>query len=212
MMEAEEASAGMAPDRRDALARYAELRKAAAHEAQSILLEVGIDVEFRSISERDIVLAEKWQFDDFRRQWSWRSEVSLLEPRSRHLLAAVDAGQDRRLCAMLLGRISDARICGSLHYIHRDPDPENPLRGRVLTVATTYLETCAATFGCSIVRLRDPADGLVKAYNALGYGTDRILGERKVKWLEKDLTALSTPELQLTWNGASSESDLPPKP
>lgn len=192
-------------DRRDARIRYEELRTKAARKTESLLVDVGWVVRLRPISKDDVDVAATWKFANRKEQWTWAEAVERLSSRSRQIGTAVDAGDGLQLSALFLGRVSDARMYASLHYMQRDPDPANPLKGKVRFIANIYLQACAAAFGCHTVRLRGPVVGMVTAYNQLGYHKSVRIG--KMNWLEQDLSSSTH---HLNWNGVQNESDFTP--
>ncbi|AYA06747.1 hypothetical protein V1951_21260 [Yersinia sp. 2544 StPb PI] len=73
------------------------------------------------------------------------------------------------LCGLMLARRSRRQICVTLRYLEGNPDPNHPLKGYVLPIATLIAESFASQYGIATVCISRPEKGLIAQYASRGY-------------------------------------------
>jgi len=74
------------------------------------------------------------------------------------------------MCGLALGRPAPAAPHLSLYYLEANPDPANPLRGRITRITLATLIRYADLLGKTELRLIDPLPPLVPFYCSTDFG------------------------------------------
>ncbi len=98
--------------------------------------------------------------------WVWRKELARFRKRPRRIELSI--WFEGELCGMALGRISDACVVASIHYLEGRPQ-NHPLSGHIALLATRYLEVVAVAIRARHVSLESPVPGLIAHYKELGF-------------------------------------------
>ncbi|MCE1186546.1 MAG: hypothetical protein LWW92_13175 [Rhodocyclales bacterium] len=111
--------------------------------------------------------------------WVWRKELARFRKRPRRIELSI--WFEGNLCGLALGRISDACVVASIHYLEGRPQ-NHPLSGQiallatrylevvaVAIIATRYLEVVAVAIRARHVSLESPVPGLIAHYKELGF-------------------------------------------
>jgi hypothetical protein len=96
----------------------------------------------------------------------WRKELARFRKRPRRIELSI--WFEGELCGMALGRISDACVVASIHYLEGRPQ-NHPLSGQIALLATRYLEVVAVAIRARHVSLESPVPGLIAHYKELGF-------------------------------------------
>lgn len=155
------------PGRSAAEARYRALNDIGFRATETNLAAAGMLVELRRIDPAALIAAEQWT--GRRVHWPWR--VLTGDWRRNHSSRfEVAVWRDGRLCGLALGRPAPSAAHVSLHYIERDPDPANPLRGDFAAVVVTALASYGVVLGKTEMRLVNPLPALVPYYCSAALG------------------------------------------
>jgi len=106
--------------------------------------------------------------------WRWPALVDSYRRRAAVLPVAIWHGDD--LCGLALGYASRHRSCGyrhtvTLNYVERRPEPPPvALRGLVVPLAIAAARNYGLAMGATRLRLAHPDPGVLRYYQALGFG------------------------------------------
>lgn len=173
--------------------KYQEARLVAMAAVELEVREItGLDVKLRHIDRAALDAAEAWRFayrDAGRLAhvpgWDWYKEARRFGRRTRRVELAIWVGDI--LCGLALGRISDSRIVATIHLLEGSP-VGNPLGGKVISIASRFLEVLAIAVGCREAAIDSPIAALVDRYRAMGFVKEVAKGKRIVR-LAKSLVA-----------------------
>jgi hypothetical protein len=143
--------------RDDPRVRFAETREAVNRTARTVLSqELGFSIKISVISDQAALQAHNWQYHgtrvEHRPRWSWPAEVARYRRIARRIEAAFYT--EDGLWGLFLGRISNARVVASIHYLER-----NPSQGRTVHfvgAALRYLELYAVAARCNTYAVNNP--------------------------------------------------------
>jgi len=152
------------------------LRDVAFRGAEADQAACGINVDLRAIDAAAISAAGRWK--GRRVAWPWH----VMAPAWRRNYPGrfeVAVWQGDVLCGLGLGRPAPTAAHLSLHYIERDPDPANPLRGDFAAIVVTALRSYGVVLDKTEMRLIDPLPALVQFYCSppLGFHLVTPVGE-----------------------------------
>lgn len=161
-------------------ARYGIYRSVALARAEALFAPsiAPTPVRFRTITG---VALDAWRLHWARhpaRQVAWPWDVMVPAHRRRHptrFELAVWSGD--ALCGLAIGRAGVTHC--SLEYLEGSPIPDHPLRRQVIPAALATLLAYATVLGKSEMRLVEPLDALVPAYEARGFMLVEPPGERR---------------------------------
>ena len=99
--------------------------------------------------------------------WPWDLLVRsyLKKPRAFH--AAL--WESNQLCGLAVGAVSKGRRRITLRYVQSAPDPEHPLRGRVMLLMLEAVKEYGLALGSESLVLRNPLAGVLRLYLDLGF-------------------------------------------
>jgi hypothetical protein len=101
-------------------------------------------------------------------QWDWEHEIL---PRYARDLDAFRLAiwSDDVLCGLALGTVTRNRKRVILNFVAGSPDPSHPLKGTILLSAIAAADMYGRGLDASRLDIADPAPGLLKTYQALGF-------------------------------------------
>lgn len=166
--------------------KYREARSVAMAIVEPEVREItGLDVKLIPIDHAALAAAEAWRsaYGDVGRlahqpRWDWYNEARRFGRRTRRVEVAIWAGDT--LCGLALGRISDSRIVATIHLLEGNP-LANPLGGKVIAIATRFLEVLAVTIGCKEAAIDSPLPALVDRYRLVGFVKEVTKGKKIVR-------------------------------
>ncbi|MDQ4685486.1 hypothetical protein [Janthinobacterium lividum] len=145
----------------------------------------GLEVRLMEIDLVALAATEVWRaaYSDVGRLdhvpgWDWYKEARRFGRRSRRLELAIWVGDT--LCGLALGRISDRRVVATIHLLEGNPTG-NPLGGKVILIATRFLEVLALALGCREAAIDSPVSGLVARYQSAGFVKEVTKGKKIVR-------------------------------
>ena len=162
-----------------ARARHAKFRAQAYEAARDDVIERGVCGPELRITDIDSVALGVWEISwrgvhpSGAGGWNWRSMLENVPRRAAVLPIAVWYEDD--LCGLALGQASRRRVNGSRHtitltYVERRPEPPDvPLRGDIITIATTVAREYGLIIGGRHLRLRAPDRNLLQLYERYGF-------------------------------------------
>ncbi|WNV05891.1 hypothetical protein RP726_05625 [Candidatus Methylospira mobilis] len=109
------------------------------------------------------------------RRYSFRG---LLDPLASH------CSLSRSVCGLALGRISDKRVVATIHFIEGNPSPHQ-LKGKIVPIATRYLEVLAVYLGIREISIENPVPDLIEYYKESGFVRENTKGKRVIRLLKK---------------------------
>ena len=115
--------------------------------------------DFTSISDAALKEAEGWNF-------RWRRIVGQTRPYLRRFEVAV--WKDGRLLGLAVGRASRGPDNVTIHYLERSR-ADNPLATHFAMIALDATDNYAKIISRQRVKLKNPAPGVIKKYQALGF-------------------------------------------
>jgi len=147
----------------------------AFREAERTLADAGVVAKLRAVDAAAMAAVAQWtcrrvhwpwhvMAQDWRRNYPARFEVALWH--------------GDMLCALALGRPARVAPHLSLHYVERNPDPENPLRSQVTGAVVAALRAYAIVLGKTELRLVEPLPQLVPRYCSPEFGFYRVTPAR----------------------------------
>jgi len=153
--------------RPSAEAKYRALRHAAWQDAAAALASAGITAELRPIDVAALAAVACWR--DRRVDWPWHL---MIPDWRRNYPGRFEVGiwHGGVLCALAIGRPAPKASHLSLYYVERNPDPANPLRGKVTGAVIDALAAYAIVLGKTELRLVDPLPALVPRYCSPPFG------------------------------------------
>ncbi|MER2265640.1 hypothetical protein [Methylobacterium oxalidis] len=107
-----------------------------------------------------------WELQWSESRFPWRRIVGQARPYIRRFEIAIWVGGD--LLGLCVGRASRGPDNVTLHYVERRRG-SNGLKGSVAEIATDAAETYAVIIGRRQLKLKDPVEGAVPLYRALGF-------------------------------------------
>lgn len=110
--------------------------------------------------------------------WDWYKEARRFGRRARRVELAIWV--DETLCGLALGRVSDRRVVATIHLLEGNPIG-NPLGGKVISIATRFLEVLAVTLGCREAAIASPIPALISRYRSVGFVKEMTKGKRVVR-------------------------------
>lgn len=96
--------------------------------------------------------------------WSWGRMVLDFRRLPTRFEVAVWSGEV--LCGLAVGEVRGTHV--RVNYIEGSPDPEHPLKGKVVSAVLTASTTYARIVDRREVRLVDPVEAMIPRYRALG--------------------------------------------
>ncbi|XLZ71755.1 hypothetical protein ABT364_07235 [Massilia sp. SR12] len=145
----------------------------------------GLPVRLKGIDQAALAAADAWREtyrdlgrDAHRPGWNGNKEAKRFGGRSRRVELAI--WLDDTLCGLALGRISDRRVVATIHLLEGNP-VANPLSGRVIPIASRFLEVLAITVGCREAAIDSPVPGLVHRYRAMGFTKEVTRGKKVIR-------------------------------
>lgn len=99
--------------------------------------------------------------------WNWID----LKRRFRNIPARFELSisVQGEVCGLAIGKPSRGRRHLSVYFIEGNPDPQHPLKGRVLPILLEAAFLYAQALGCSFVRLIQPVEQLHALYRRHGF-------------------------------------------
>lgn len=179
-------------DRHRAEADYREARlKAMMLVEPEVQQMTGLNVGLKDIDSNAIQAAESWRsgYAEVDRAthepgWDWAKQLKKFRRRPRRVELAIWV--DEHLCGLALGRISDRCIVATIHFLEGNPI-DNPLQGKVIPIATRYLEVLALGLGCKEASVELPLPDLISVYKEMGFVREVTKGQ-KILRLKKAVT------------------------
>lgn len=135
--------------------------------------EIGTQIHLTAIDRKALEEARIWRrkyyalgLQDREPGWDWKHEYYSRGRRSSSFTLAVWSGA--ALCALMIGQVSEGRVCATIHYLESDPG-DNPLKGNVVGIATRFVEAIGSLVGCDVIRISRPVPRLIEYYMRFGY-------------------------------------------
>jgi hypothetical protein len=160
------------------------LRLPAFQDAISALAAVGVDADLRPINAAALAAVGQWTS----RRVAWPWHVMAADWRRNHPdRFEVAVWRDGVLCGLALGRPAPAAAHLSLYYIERNPDPKNPLRGKVTRIVIDALSAYGIVLGKTEMRLIDPLPALVPFYCSPPFGFHLVAPVREAPYCSRSI-------------------------
>jgi len=168
--------------RDDSRVRFAETRETVNRTARTVLSqELGLTITITAISDQAALEAHNWQYSgtrvEHRPGWSWPVEVARYRRLARRIEAAFYT--EEGLWGLLLGRISNARVVASIHYLERNPGQGQTIQ--FVDAALRYLELYAVATRCTTYAVNHPHPDLVNYYKSKGLIGELRKGQKLIR-------------------------------
>jgi len=158
---------------------------------QEIAQLIGVDgLRLSDIDEDALVAADAWRelYAIVGREfhmpaWSWRKALRKFRRRPRRVELAIWA--EGQLCGLALGRVSDRCIVSTIHLLEGNP-ADTPLDGKIIAIATRFLDLFALGLGCRDASIESPVPELIERYKQQGFVKEVTKG-KKVLRLKKSI-------------------------
>ncbi|MCR3962451.1 hypothetical protein NUK45_05485 [Aeromonas veronii] len=136
--------------------------------------ESGLDfsnLSLRLIDQDALDAQEAWPLEVVEnRQIGWDWPDALRQYRQNHMARlelAIWNGNE--LCGLMLGKASEGRLVVKVNYLQGSTNPDHPLKGWIMEIATRCAELFAASIGAAWVAIQEPHEDLVEHYGSLGF-------------------------------------------
>lgn len=156
---------------------------------KDVPLQLGIPM-LRLTPINTTALRAKNQWPDVSREppnggWDWDSWTSYFKSRHKKFFdVAIWHGNE--LCGLVLGRLSRNNVKVRLELIEGSSVSGHPLKGDVVYIGLSAIEAFGAVVGAEESLIIDPVEGVIPAYNSLGYQL-RFGGKRIGRYMSKSL-------------------------
>lgn len=149
--------------------RYGELANNAYKVFQETVLNaVGLQVSSKWIDEEVLSEVDLWRYHpNWMGSWDWR--VVLKKERKSFKRFEVAFYCDGTLCGLLVARVSKNRVNVNVKNIEGNPDPQHPLKSKLLQVALLQIELYAVAIQATMVSIDKPLAEIAGLYIQLGY-------------------------------------------
>jgi len=176
-------------NRRKAEEAYSAVRREAMLMLQPELQQtLKLNIYLTNITPDALEIAVDWDYiysclekTHHKPAWDWVKELKKFRRRPRRVELAIWCEQ--QLCGLALGRISDRCIVATIHLIEANPD-DHPLKGKIIPVATRYLEVLATSLKAREISIEQPIPDLIEYYKSIGFDHEIKKG-RKIMRLKK---------------------------
>lgn len=172
----------------DARERYEKIRSTSYKTATTLIKDLYKnfqDIEIKQICENAINATNSWQSRQHE-SFDWNSLHQRFSKRAKRVDLAIWVN-GQILCGISLGKISRGKINATIHYLESAPD--NPLKGYVGAIATTYLMIYGELCQCKIVQIDKPVKALIDYYKELGFSRE-VSKKGNIIRLESSITAI----------------------
>ncbi len=117
-------------------------------------------------------------------RWDWEMLAASYHRRPSAFHLAIWSGNE--LCGLAVGRPSRSRRRLTVEYMEGSPNSIHPLKGQILELTLAAAVAYGRTLGAKLLRLSDPAAGLIAKYEALGFAL--VPEGRVVRYCERRIS------------------------
>lgn len=160
-------------------------REAGATLEPELRLSLNLDVRLTDITPDALQRALSWGDcytslgrEHHRPGWDWEKALRKFRRRPRRVELAIWIEDE--LCGLALGRISDRCVVATIHFIEANP-LNHPLTGKLVPVATRYLEVLATSLGAQEISIEQPVPDLIEYYKSIGFRHTTSKGEKVLR-------------------------------